>query len=124
MTYFTTEQAVELAKDCGLPNAADHLKWRKKYNKCTVSEKSEIDSIEQLCNAAAKVGAAAERAALKAQLEEVQRDAERLHEALQEAKTGLEWYQVNCPELVDGSDDEAMERIDAAIKEKIGRAHV
>ena len=38
-----------------------------------------------------------------------------LLEALKAAKTGLEWYQFNHPESVDGSDDEAMERIDAAI---------
>jgi len=39
-----------------------------------------------------------------------------LREALGEAKTGLEWYQETHPESVDGSDDEAMQRIDAALE--------
>ena len=36
-------------------------------------------------------------------------------DAFEEAKMGLEWYQTRHPESVDGSDDEAMERIDAGI---------
>ena len=36
-------------------------------------------------------------------------------DAFEEAKMGLEWYQTSHPESVDGSDDEAMERIDAGI---------
>lgn len=35
--------------------------------------------------------------------------------ALEEARQGLAWYQETHPESVDGSDDEAMARIDAAI---------
>lgn len=38
-----------------------------------------------------------------------------LVEALREAKRGLVWYQEICPELVNGSDSEAMERIDGAL---------
>ena len=38
-----------------------------------------------------------------------------LREALEEAKAGLEWYQSMVPAYTDGSDDEAMERINAAL---------
>ena len=38
-----------------------------------------------------------------------------LVEALEEARNGLAWYQAMYPGATDGSDDEAMERIDAAI---------
>jgi len=38
-----------------------------------------------------------------------------LLEALEEARRGLAWYQDAHPESRDGSDDEANERIDAAI---------
>ena len=38
-----------------------------------------------------------------------------LVESLQDAKAGLQWYQDMHPEHTDGSDDEAMERIDAAL---------
>ena len=38
-----------------------------------------------------------------------------LVEALEEARNGLAWYQAMYPAATDGSDDEAMERIDAAI---------
>ena len=37
-----------------------------------------------------------------------------LVEALEEARNGLAWYQAMYPGATDGSDDEAMERIDAA----------
>ena len=47
-------------------------------------------------------------AALKAE-----RDA--LRAALEHAKNGLLWYQDRYPEASDGSDDEAMERINAAL---------
>ncbi|WP_421883184.1 hypothetical protein [Methylibium sp.] len=39
-----------------------------------------------------------------------------LVEALETAKNGLEWYQDTYPEAVNGCDDEAMAKIDAAIK--------
>lgn len=42
--------------------------------------------------------------------------AHQLLAALEEARTGLKWYQDRHPESVDGSDDEAMERIESAIK--------
>jgi hypothetical protein len=45
-----------------------------------------------------------------------------LLEALKEARTGLVWYQMRHPESVDGSDDEAITRIDAAIAKAEGRA--
>lgn len=38
-----------------------------------------------------------------------------LVEALEEARNGLAWYQAMYPAATDGSDDEAMERIDAAL---------
>lgn len=38
-----------------------------------------------------------------------------LVEALEEARNGLAWYQAMYPGATDGSDDEAMERIDAAL---------
>jgi len=38
-----------------------------------------------------------------------------LREALQEARTGLTWYQETYPEAANGSDDEAMARLDAAL---------
>jgi hypothetical protein len=38
-----------------------------------------------------------------------------LREALEEARNGLLWYRDRYPEAVDGSDDEAMARIDAAL---------
>ncbi|WNL63661.1 hypothetical protein ST4_103 [Aeromonas phage ST4] len=42
--------------------------------------------------------------------------------ALEEARTGLAWYQETYPEAANGSDDEAMERIDAAIANAKGGA--
>lgn len=42
--------------------------------------------------------------------------------ALEEARNGLRWYQERCPEAVDGSDDEAAARIDAAIAKATGSA--
>lgn len=45
---------------------------------------------------------------------EKQRDV--LLEALQEVRWGLLWYQNSFPAATDGSDDEAMARIDAAIQ--------
>lgn len=39
--------------------------------------------------------------------------------ALGEARDGLAWYQQTYPEAVDGSDDEAMNRIDAALAGKL-----
>lgn len=42
-------------------------------------------------------------------------------EALEEARTGLAWYQDRYPEAQDGSDDEAMARIDAAIAKAVGQ---
>lgn len=41
----------------------------------------------------------------------------KLREALEEAKAGLEWYQSMVPAYTDGSDDEAMERINLALKD-------
>ena len=38
-----------------------------------------------------------------------------LVEALEEARNGLAWYQAMYPGATDGSDDEAMERIEAAL---------
>ena len=38
-----------------------------------------------------------------------------LVEALEEARNGLAWYQAMYPAATDGGDDEAMERIDAAL---------
>jgi len=43
--------------------------------------------------------------------------------ALDEAKAGLLWYQEMCPQWVDGSDDEAMARINAAIAKATGEHH-
>lgn len=43
-----------------------------------------------------------------------QRDA--LSLALEEARTGLVWYQEHCPSDSNGSDDEALARIDAALE--------
>lgn len=43
-------------------------------------------------------------------------------EALEEAREGLRWYQDAHPEDTDGSDDEAMARIDAAIAKATGSA--
>ncbi|WP_342617163.1 hypothetical protein [Rhodoferax sp. GW822-FHT02A01] len=40
---------------------------------------------------------------------------EAARDALDTAKTGLDWYRDRCPEAVDGSDDEANEQIDAAL---------
>lgn len=40
--------------------------------------------------------------------------------ALEEARAGLAWYQAMFPETASGSDDEAMERIDAAIAKATG----
>jgi hypothetical protein len=45
-----------------------------------------------------------------------------LLEALEEARTGLLWYRDTFPGVVDGSDDEAMERIEAAITKATGIA--
>ena len=42
--------------------------------------------------------------------------------ALEEARTGLRWYQDRNPGQTDGSDDEAMARIDAAIAKATGSA--
>jgi hypothetical protein len=42
--------------------------------------------------------------------------------ALEEARTGLQWYRDSFPEATDGSDDEAMTRIDAAIAKATGAA--
>lgn len=41
--------------------------------------------------------------------------------ALEEARTGLAWYQEAYPEETNGSDDEAMARIDAAIASAKGK---
>ncbi len=40
--------------------------------------------------------------------------------ALNEARNGLRWYQETYPEVCNGCDDEAMERIDAAISKATG----
>ena len=40
--------------------------------------------------------------------------------ALEDARNGIRWYQDRCPEAVDGSDDEAAARIDAAIAKATG----
>ena len=45
-----------------------------------------------------------------------------LLEALEEARAGLLWYQDRNPGQRDGSDDEAMARIDAAIAKATGSA--
>jgi hypothetical protein len=45
-----------------------------------------------------------------------------LLDALEEAREGLRWYQDAHPEDTDGSDDEAMARIDAAIAKATGEA--
>lgn len=37
--------------------------------------------------------------------------------ALETARNGLVWYQDQYPEVVDGSDDEARQEIDAAIND-------
>ncbi len=42
-------------------------------------------------------------------------DNKRLRLALEQARNGLQWYQDRYPEAVDGSDDEAMTEIDAAL---------
>ncbi|ANB54805.1 hypothetical protein WM43_20185 [Aeromonas veronii] len=42
--------------------------------------------------------------------------------ALEEARTGLTWYQDAYPEAANGSDDEAMTRIDIAIANAKGGA--
>lgn len=42
--------------------------------------------------------------------------------ALEEARTGLAWYQETYPEASNGSDDEAMERIDVALAKAKGGA--
>lgn len=48
--------------------------------------------------------------------------AQDLLQALEEARNGLLWYRDRYPEAVDGSDDEAMARIDAAIAKATGVA--
>lgn len=42
--------------------------------------------------------------------------------ALEEARNGLRWYQDTYPDMVNGCDDEAMERIDAALAKATGVA--
>ena len=42
--------------------------------------------------------------------------------ALEEARNGLRWYQESYPTATDGSDDEAMARINAAIAKATGSA--
>ena len=42
-------------------------------------------------------------------------DPDQLAAALRDARDGLLWYQERFPEVVDGSDDEAMARIEAAL---------
>lgn len=48
--------------------------------------------------------------------------AKELLAALEEAREGLRWYQDRNPGQADGSDDEAMARIDAAIAKATGTA--
>ena len=43
-----------------------------------------------------------------------------LFAALEMARNGLQWYQDEYPEAADGSDDEAMQQIDAAIAKATG----
>ena len=47
---------------------------------------------------------------------------ERLRKALETAKSGLEWYQGEYPEAVNGCDDEAMAQIDAALDRHQGES--
>jgi chromosome segregation ATPase len=56
-----------------------------------------------------------ERMKMQQEVVELRAKLKDMGSALQEAKSGLEWYQAMHPEDVDGSDDEAMERIDAAL---------
>jgi hypothetical protein len=48
--------------------------------------------------------------------------AQELLVALEHARAGLVWYQETCPQLTDGSDEEAMALIDAAIAKATGAA--
>ncbi len=55
-------------------------------------------------------------------LKEAEQQRDELLAALEEARTGLTWYQDAYPEAANGSDDEAMTRIDAAIANAKGGA--
>ena len=55
--------------------------------------------------------------AADAELQRLREQRDVLLAALKEAKTGLEWYQDSYPEATDGSDNETMARIDAAINQ-------
>lgn len=61
-------------------------------------------------------------AAVGTQLLEADQLRDELLAALEEARTGLIWYQDAYPEAANGSDDEAMTRIDAAIANAKGGA--
>ena len=45
------ETAIELAEKAGFEHI-NHIKYRGRYNKCTVSEKFEIDCFQRLCDLA------------------------------------------------------------------------
>lgn len=53
---------------------------------------------------------------LAEQYNEVKSQRDALSLALEEARTGLVWYQDHCPSDANGSDDEALARIDAALE--------
>lgn len=53
---------------------------------------------------------------LAEQYNEVKSQRDALSLALEEARTGLVWYQEHCPSDANGSDDEALARIDAALE--------
>ena len=62
----------------------------------------------------------AEIVTMDAELDRLRTQNQALLEALQEARNGLAWYQSMYPGATDGSDDEAMERIDAALAQAEG----
>lgn len=66
--------------------------------------------------------AALEKRELKGRFNLLEQQHEELLAALEEARTGLAWYQETYPESANGSDDEAMKRIDAAIAKAKGGA--
>lgn len=99
MTHIDRATAIKLASDAGMENI-DHIKWRGSYNKCTVPEKFEIDSVVRLCNSAIRwhIAQAAQVHAIDTSQERVENSAEIEHVTAQPAQTKL-WLWKN---FVDG----------------------
>ena len=51
----TKEQAVQMAEKCGFEHV-DHTKYRGRFNRCTISEKDEINRFHALVNTAYEAG--------------------------------------------------------------------